>query len=58
MGEIMIEFLLSASISCLDGWAIIDRVKKQEYLSPQDKKEIIHEIKRVMDCDGRQEKTN
>ena len=54
----MIEFLLSASISCADGWAIIDRVKKQEYLSPQDKKEIIHEIKKVMDCDGRQKKIN
>ena len=54
----MIEFLLMASISCMDGWAIIDRVKQQKYLSPQDRKEIINEVKRVMDCDGRQEKIN
>lgn len=54
----MISFLLAASIPCMDGWAIIDRVQKQEYLSPKDKEEIIVEIKEVMDCDGRQEKTN
>ena len=54
----MIEFLLMASISCMDGWAIIDRVEKQKYLSPQDKKEIIREIKQVMDCNGRQKETN
>ena len=54
----MIEFLLMASITCMDGWAIIDRVKANEYLTPQDKKEIIREVKRVMDCDGRQEKIN
>ena len=47
----MIEFLLMVSISCQDGWQIIDRVMKQEYLSPKDKIEIIREIKEVMDCD-------
>ena len=31
--------------------AIIDRVMRQEYLSPKDKIEIIREIKEVMDCD-------
>lgn len=54
----MISFLLAVSIPCMDGWAIIDRINKSEYLSPSDKEEIIVEIKQVMDCDARQKKTN
>ena len=54
----MIDFLLSASISCADGLAMIDRVKKHEFLIAQDKREIIHELKQVMDCDARQKKIN
>ena len=46
----MIEFLLMASISCHDGWQIIQRVRENNYLSEQDKKEIIREIKKTMKC--------
>lgn len=58
----MIGFLLAAAITipCIDGWEMIDRINQNEWLEPQTKKEIIVEIKKVMDCEyyGRQEETN
>lgn len=52
----MLEYLLTASIACHDGWQIIDRVKKDENIDTVTRREIIREIKNVMDC--YEEKTN
>ena len=46
----MVELLLMASIACHDGWKIIDRVKKDDNIDNVTKREIIREIKNVMDC--------
>ena len=61
-GDGMIGFLLASTITipCADGWKMINRINQNDWLEPQTKKELIIEIKKVMDCDyyGRQEKTN
>lgn len=47
----MIEFLLSATLSCQDGRAIIARIEKQDNMSELIKNDVINEIKLVMNCD-------
>ena len=39
-----------SSIACHDGWKIIDRVKKDDNIDNVTRREIIREIKNVMDC--------
>lgn len=46
----MVELLLMASITCHDGWKIIDRVKKDDNIDNVTRREIIREVKNVMDC--------